>query len=154
MSENAFYNLEKRLNSLKSMLRHEQLKYGMYSFRKFKKELLLVLDAYKTHKSIFKAASSVGVDKNMAMNWFIQGLEGDPEFRDFYLSISKINGFEPQSHDDIISQVEEIKNAYDILAFEDSWVYTTHVDGEKVSIISGDLDQLKEKVKSKNLPLM
>ncbi len=154
MSENAFYNLEKRLNSLKSKLRHEQLKYGKYSFKKFKKELLLVLDAYKTHRSIFKAASSVGVDRNMAMNWFIQGLEGDPEFRDFYLSINRINGFEPQSHDDIVSEVEETKNEYDLSEFEGAWVYTTHVDGEKVSIISGDLNQLREKVKSKNLPLM
>lgn len=154
MSENAFYNLEKRLNFLKSKLRHEQLKYGIYSFNKFKKEVLLVLEAYKTHKSIFKAASSVGVDKNMAMKWFIQGMNGDPQFRDFYLTINKINGFKPQSQQDIISQVEDIKKAYDISVFEDAWVYTTHVDGEKVSIISGDLVSLRQRVKSRGLPLI
>lgn len=154
MSENAFYNLEKRLNSLKSKLRHEQLKYRIYSFNKFKKEVLLVLDAYKTHKSIFKAASSVGVDKNIAMKWFIRGMNGDPQFRDFYLAINKINGFKPQSQQDIISQVEDIKKTYDISVFENAWVYTTHVDGEKVSIISGDLDNLRQKVKSRGFPLI
>ncbi|WP_407455056.1 hypothetical protein [Methanobrevibacter sp.] len=154
MSENAFYNLEIRLNSLKSKLRHEQLKYGIYSFKKFKNELLLVLNAYKTHKSIFKAASSVGVDKNMAMKWFIQGMNGDSQFRDFYLAINEINGFKPKSQQDILSQVKDIKKAYDISVFDDVWVYTTHVDGEKISIISGDLDNLRQKVKSRGLPLI
>lgn len=154
MSEDAFYNLEKRLNSLKSKLRHEQLKYGIYSFNKFKKELLLVLNAYKTHRSIFKAASSVGVDKNIAMKWFIQGMNGDSQFRDFYLVINEINGFKPKSQQDILSQADEIKKTYDISKFEDAWVYTTHVDGEKVSIISSDLDNLRQKVKARGLPLL
>ena len=151
---NVLYTLQKRNNSLKSKLRHEQLKYGTYSFSKFKSELLLVLDAYRNHKSIFKAASSVGVDKDMAMRWFIQGMNGDSEFRDYYLTINRINGFTPQSHEDILSHVEETKKEYDISAFEDAWVYTTYVDGEKISIISGDLDQLRQKVKSRNLPLV
>ena len=154
MSEDAFYNLEMRINSLKSKLRHEQLKYGIYSFNKFKKELLLVIDAYKTHKSIFKAASSVGVDKNIAMKWFIQGMNGDSKFRDFYLAINEINGFKPKSQQDILSEVDEIKKAYDILKFEDAWVYISHVDGEKVSIISSDLDNLRQKVKARGLPLV
>lgn len=64
---NVVNTLQKRNNSLKSKLRHQQLKYGTYSFNKVNKELLLVLDAYKNHKSIFKAASSVGVNKDMAI---------------------------------------------------------------------------------------
>ena len=151
---NVLYTLQKRNNSLKSKLRHEQLKYRNYPFKKFKYGLALVLDAYKTHKSIFKAASSVGIDKNIAMKWFIQGMNGDPEFRDFYLTINKINGFKPQVLKGDGIQVEETKKEYDIVQIADSWVYTTHVDGEKVSIISGDSDQLKQKVKDRNLPLL
>ena len=154
MGENAFYNLEKRINSLRSKLRHEQLRSGAYSFKKSKKELLLVLDAYRTHKSIFKAASSVGVDKDIAMKWFIQGMDGDPEFREFYLMINEINGFKPQIRQDVRSQIEEIKNAYELSQIEGSWVYTTQMDGEKISIISGDLDNLRQKVKDRNLPLL
>lgn len=154
MSEDALNNLEKRLNLLKSKLRHEQLKHGTYPFRKSKDELLLVLDAYRTHNSIFKAASSVGIDGNVAMKCFFRGMSGDPEFRDFYLAISEINGFRPESHEDILSKVDEIRKSYDISSFDGSWVYTTCVDGEKISIISGNLDNLRQKVKARNLPLL
>lgn len=85
-------NLQERNNSLKSKLRHEQLKYGTYSFNKYKDESLLVLDAYEKHKSIFKAASSVGLDRDVVMKWFMRGMNGDPKFRPFYLSINNING--------------------------------------------------------------
>ena len=154
MNENALYNLEKRLNFLKSKLRHEQLKYGTYPFNKSKDVLFLVLDAYKTHKSIFKAASSVGVDKDMAMKWFIQGMNGNPGFRDFYLKINEINGFKLQSHDDAVADVDEIKQDYDIFQYGDAWIYTAIVDGEKISIISRNLDSLRQKVKDRNLPLL
>ncbi|MBE6509150.1 MAG: hypothetical protein E7Z77_07025 [Methanobrevibacter sp.] len=147
-------NLQERNNSLKSKLRHEQLKYGIYKFNKFKNESLLVLDAYENHKSIFKAASSVGVDKDIAMKWFIRGMEGDPRFRPFYLSIAKINGFRTRSHDEILSELNEIEKLYDIAIFEDAWVYTTQQDGIKISIISGNLDNLRQKVKARNLPLL
>ncbi|AMD17911.1 hypothetical protein TL18_07660 [Methanobrevibacter sp. YE315] len=151
---NVLNNLQKRNNSLKSKLRHEQLKYGNYSFKVSNKELLLVLDAYKTEKSLIKAASSVGVDKNIALNSYIQGRDGNPKFRPFYLAINDINGVEVSTHKDIISQVEEIENSYNLIAFDDAWVYTTHLDGEKISIISSDLDSLKKKVKDRNLPLV
>lgn len=144
--------LQKRNNSLKSKLRHEQLKYGAYSFNKFKNELRLVLDAYRTHKSLFKAASTVGVDRDIAMKWFIQGMNGDSEFREFYLTINRINGSISQSHDESLSQVEE-KEEYGISAFGDAWVYTTDVDGKRISIISSNRDQLRHMVKSRNLPL-
>lgn len=152
MSENAFYNLENRMNSLKSKLRHEQLKYGVYPFNKFKSELSLVLDAYRTHKSIFKAASSVGVDKDLAMKWFIQGMAGDPEFREYFLTINRINGFKLEIPEEDIPKDEE-KKAYDISQSGNAWVYTTDLNGEKLSIISSDLEQLRRKVMDRNLPL-
>ena len=147
-------NLQKRNNLLKSILRHDQLKHGVYSFKKYNKELMLVLNAYKTHKSIVKAASSVGVDKYAVLDCFIKGSNGNPEFRPFYLAINKINGFENHAYEDITSQVEEMEKSYEINKLEDSWVYTTLLDGEKVSIISGDLDSLRQKVKDKSLPLV
>ena len=152
MSENALYNLENRMNSLKSKLRHEQLKYGVYPFNKFKGELLLVLDAYRTHKSIFKAASSVGVDKDIAMKWFVQGMAGDSEFREYFLTINRINGFKTDIPQEAIPKAEE-KKAYDISQSGNAWIYTTDLNGEKLSIISGDLDQLMQKVRDRNLPL-
>ena len=147
-------NLQERNNSLKSKLRHEQLKYGTYSFNKYKDESLLVLDAYEKHKSIFKAASSVGLDRDVVMKWFMRGMNGDPKFRPFYLSINNINGVSTRSHEDILREVEEIDKMYEITSFEDAWVYTTEADGEKISIISGDLDNLRQKVKARNLPLL
>ncbi len=147
-------NLQERNNSLKSKLRHEQLKYGTYSFNKYKDESLLVLDAYEKHKSIFKAASSVGLDRDVVMKWFMRGMNGDPKFRPFYLSINNINGVSTRSHEDILREVEEIDKMYEITSFDDAWVYTTEADGEKISIISGDLDNLRQKVKARNLPLL
>ena len=146
-------NLQKRNDSLKSKLRHEQLKHGTYSFKRFNKEILLILGAYRSHKSILKAALSVGINKDIAMKWFIEGRKKDSEFRPFYLAINNINGFKFQEHEASIPQAEEIKKEYEISELGDSWVYTTYVDGEKISIISGDLDSLKDRVISQNLPL-
>ena len=42
---------------------------------------------------------------------------------------------------------------YIIAQYGDGWSYKTHVDGEKVFIISNELKTLKEKVKAKHLPL-
>ena len=68
----------------------------------------------------------------------------------FYLAINQLNGFNPI---EIIPEIKEIKNDYEISEFEDAWSYTTEVDGEKVSIVSGDLEHLKNIVRSRNLPL-
>jgi hypothetical protein len=65
---NALNSLQERNNNLKSKLLHEQLKYGNYKFKNFKNDSLLVLDAYRKHKSIFKAASAVGVERNLVLN--------------------------------------------------------------------------------------
>ena len=153
MLMNALANLQKRNNVLKSKLLHDRLKYGTYQFNALKKELLMVLNAYKLHKSLIKAAKTVGIDEYLAIEWFIEGQLGNPKFRGFYLGINRMNGFKPQTHYDIITDVEEIKKEFDISQIGNSWIYTTYVDGEKISIISGDLDQLRQKVKSRNLPL-
>lgn len=146
----ALTNLQKRNNILKSKLLHEQLKHGNYQFRHFKKESLLVLNAYKTYKSISKAASSVGVNKNLALNWFVRGGLGDSQFRGFYLAINDINGFKPRND---AMGIPKNKKRYSITQLGDAWCYITNIDGERISIISGDLDNLKLKVKSNNLPL-
>ena len=52
-----------------------------------------------------------------------------------------------------VKKIDVIENNdYEIESINGSWVYTTYVDGKKVSIISSDLKHLKEKVSSKNLP--
>lgn len=162
----ALCNLQKRNNVLKSKLLHEKLKYGNYQFNTYKKELLLVFNAYKTHKSLIKAADSVGVDKNVAIGWFIQGFSANPQFRGFYLGINHINRskprtvspqprevISPESKEIISSESKEVAKNYTISEFLNSCTYTTVVDGEKISIISRDLDTLKQLVRSKNLPI-
>ena len=142
--------LQKRNNNLKSRLLHEQLKHGLYLFNNRNNEYLLVLNAYKTHKSLFKAAQSVGIDNALVIKWFLEGRSIDSKFRGFYLAINQLNGFR---HVEIIPEIKELKKDYEISEFEDAWSYTTEVDGEKVSIVSGDLEHLKNIVRSRNLPL-
>ncbi len=156
------YNLNRKNNQLKSTLRQNQLKNGTYGFQYFKKEMLEVLNAYKTHKSIFKAASSVGVNPNMAMKWYGEGMAGNPSFRGFYLAVNDING--GHERDEVtfkkdlesVETVSENKNFegdYKISRYGDGWSYTTYVDGEKIFIISNELETLKEKVISRHLPI-
>jgi hypothetical protein len=136
---------------------HEQLKYGNYKFRNFKNESLLVLGAYRKHKSIFKAASNVNIDQNIVMDCYIQGLNGNPKFRGFSLAINEINNDNEVNINDENSKA--IKNneinveGCKISQYGDGWSYTTYVDGEKIFIISNELDDLKKKVKDQNLPL-
>ena len=159
-------DLQKRNNALKSKLLHNKLKYGTYHFNTFKREILLVLNSYKTHKSLIKASKTVGLDKNLAIEWFIEGLFGNPEFRGFYLAISQMDKFKPQTIspeveevispevEEVISpEVEEVVKNYTISEYFNSCVYTAEIDGEKISIISKDLDTLKQLVRSKNLPI-
>ncbi|WP_406536313.1 hypothetical protein [Methanobrevibacter sp.] len=146
---NALNRLQERNDNLKSKLLHEQLKYGNYKFRNFRSESLLVLGAYRKYKSIFKAASAVGINRNLVIKWFIQGQFGNPHYRDFYLGIQRINGFEPI---EVPDEVEEVKKDYILSEFDDAWTYTTFVDGKKISIISGNLDNLKAKIQAKDLP--
>lgn len=151
-------NLQRRNNILKSKLLQYKLKYGTFQFNTSKKELLLVLNSYKTHKSLIKAADSVGVDKNLAIDWFVEGQLGNPQFRGFYLAISQIGRFEPKTIFSDVEKVvspeakEDVKN-YTISEYLNSCVYTAEIDGENISFISRDLDTLKQVVKSKNLPI-
>lgn len=142
-------SLQKRNNNLKSRLLHEQLKHGLYLFNNRNKDYLLVLNAYKNYRSLFKAAQSVGVDNSLAIKWFLQGQSIDSKFRGFYLAINQFNEFKPI---EIIPEIKELKD-YEISEFGDAWSYTTEIDGEKVSIISGDLENLKDIVRSRDLPL-
>ena len=154
---NSLNQLNRKNNQLKSRLLQRQLMNRTYSFEYSKKEMLDVINAYKTHKSIFKAASSVGVDVGLAMKWYNQGSCGNPAFRGFYLAINDINegiGLdEPIKSDDQIIQNKSFDGDYKISQYGDGWSYTTYVDGEKIFIISNELDGLKEKVRARNLPL-
>ena len=170
----ALNNLQRRNNILKSKLLHDKLKYGTFQFNTFKKDLLLVLNSYKTHKSLIKAADIVGVDKNLVIDWFVEGQLGNPQFRGFYLVISQIGRFEPKTifsnvkevvspevdedwiggFEEVVSpEVDEVVKKYTISEYLNSCVYTAEIDDEKISIISRDLDTLKQVVKSKNLPI-
>ena len=160
MCEIALKNLQKRNNSLKSILLHEQLKHGNYQFKNFKRESLKILSEYKYHKSIFKAASNVGINHHIAIKWFIQGQRGNPHFRDFYCGISRINNLKEETDfkklsikDDSTSKISEFEDDYKISRYGDGWSYTTYADGKKIFLISNELDTLKKKVTDKKLPL-
>ena len=90
--------------------------------------------------------------------WFIQGQLGNPIFKDFYMTIANINNIKNR-YNDSNEPVEEIPvenpidGQYEISQYGDGWSYKTFVDGEKIFIISDDLKKLKDKVKSKRLPL-
>ncbi len=151
-------NLEKRNCVLKSQLIHEQLKYGNYSSQYFKRYGLTVLNEYKTHGSFFKAASIIGIPQRVIMTWYIQGQRGDPEFRNFYLAIEDINR-QNQKDDGAENDISDVKmdfkqdGEYIISEYGDGWSYKTYIDGEKIFIISNELETLKMKVRNKRLPL-
>jgi hypothetical protein len=149
--------LNRKNIQLNSKLLQKQLKHGNYSFEYSKKEMLEVLGAYKTHKSIFKAASSVNVDPNIAIMWYREGMRGNSLFRGFYLAVNKINDDEVFEgsivDDDADVQINDFDGDYKISQYGDGWSYTTYVNGEKIFIISNELETLKRKVKDKHLPL-
>ena len=140
---------------LKSKLLHEQLKCGNYSYKFFDGKLSLVLQEYKIHKSITKAAIKIGLNPNVVMKWFIEGQKGNPNFEVFYLGVARINNLNSEKVVLAENEDSEIvdKKDYTLESIGGSWVYTTFVDDEKVSIISSDLNHLKEKISNKNLPL-
>lgn len=159
--ENVLNNLQKRNDGLKSKLLKEQLKYNNYSFEYFKKYSNLIINEYKQDKSLLKAALNIGIDQQDVLNWYIQGQLGNPIFRSFYLTIEKINNNEkpqnPNVEDNEMSQETSAENTLDgefiISQYGDGWSYKTFINGEKIFIISNNLDDLKKKIKSKHLPL-
>jgi len=155
--ENVLNSLLERSNHLKSILIREQLKNNNFNFTYSEKYLSAVLNEYKIHKSIFKAASILRFDPNIILDWYIQGLAGNPKFRGFSLAINEINNGQlaqiVKNEPQIVENPEVIDGEYIISRYGDGWSYKTYVGGEKIFIISNELDCLKKKVKSKNLPL-
>ena len=167
MNDNALKYLEKRNDSLKSILLHQKLKHGEIPMDYYKKYSLNLLNEYKNSRSIVKSAESIGINHNIAMNWYIQGQLGNPQFRGFYLVITHINQSadlnSPCSSDvetavcETDSEQESVpkdfEGEYKISEYGDGWSYKTYVGGEKIFLISGKLDDLKRKVKDRNLPI-
>lgn len=151
MSTISFYeqliNLEKASNQLKSKLLHEQLKYGNYSYKNLEKEILLILNEYKINRSITKSASNLGISRTVAIKWYIEGQKGNSNFRLLSSGIMNINNRGNVVKDEVAGKDYELVNS------DGSWIYSTFVEGEKISIISSDLEHLKERIIEKNLPL-
>lgn len=160
-NQNVLNTLIKRNNSLKSKLISLQIQNDTYPFDYVRKYSMIVINEYKKHRSIFKSASNANIDYNTVLNWYIQGQLGNSKFRDFYLAIENINTETDVSikKDDSpviennADNVETLNGVYEISQYGDGWSYKTYVGGEKIFIISNDLDNLKKKVKAKNLPL-
>lgn len=161
MISSALKSLEKRNTSLKSKLLHEKLRHGEVPLTYYKKCSLNVLNEYKSSKSIFRSSRNVGIDPMVVMRWYVQGQLGNPRFRGFYLLIKSINDnsefrIEDDSPKYDISDENVSDNLggdYVISEYGDGWSYRTYVDGEKVFIISDDLENLKRKVMDRHLPL-
>ena len=156
-TESVFNSLQKRKNSLKFKLMHSKLKHGTYSFDNSRNDVLKVLNHYKKYGSFFKVSSIVGLTQNEIMNWYIQGLFDNPKFRGFSLVINEINKRNAGKIDDEPVRESETNfnqdDEYIISEYGDGWSYKTYVDGEKVFIISNDLENLKRKVKDRHLPI-
>ena len=144
-------DLQKRNNSLKSKLRHQQLKYNNFSYRYYKKYSLLIINDYKKHKSLYIAALNNNLDYNVVFEWFIQGQLGNSKFRGFYLAVKNITG--DVQKDNYSNSMVELDEDYVISQYGDGWSYKAYRDGEKIFIIANEIDDLKNKIKSKNLPI-
>ena len=156
-TENVLNSLQKRKNSLKFQLVHSQLKHGTYSFDYSRKYLLTVLNLYRNYGSFFKASSVVGLAQNDIMKWYIQGQMGNPRFRGFFLAVNEINRKNAIKIDDEVIQESETgfnqDDCHVISEYGDGWSYKACVEGERIFLISDDLENLKRKVKDRNLPL-
>ena len=152
-------SLQKRNDSLKSKLFREQLKYGNYSFGYFEKYAKLLLNDYKQTGSLLKSSLNVGLGQLDALNWYVQGQMGNELFRQFSLEIDGINNIAVPKEKIVEEATREIFSEtssdgdYTISQYGDGWSYKTFNNGEKIFLISSDLDKLKDKVKSRHLPL-
>lgn len=164
MFSSTLKSLEKRGISLKSKLLHEKLRRGEVPLTYYKKCSLNVLNEYRNTGSIFKSSMNIGIDPVVVMKWYIQGQLGNPHFRGFYLIIKNINdnsefmidedSLESDIADDVGQSIpNDPEGDYVISEYGDGWSYRTYIGGEKVFIISEDLQTLKRKVRDRNLPL-
>ncbi|WP_458454695.1 hypothetical protein [Methanobrevibacter sp.] len=155
--EDVLNSLQKKNNSLKSKLLKTQLKYGNFSLQYYEKYSGLVLEEYRHEKSLFKSALKFNIDPKEVLNWYSQGQLGNPRFQKFYREINKINSISSQNtqipENAKTSKPETMDGEYMISQYGDGWSYKTFVDGEKIFIISDELESLKQKVKSRHLPL-
>ena len=154
-------NLQQRNNSLKSKLLHEQIKCDNYSFEYFQKYSSIMLDEYRKHGSFYNASANMGIDYDTVINWYVQGKMGNPVFSEFSKSIDNVNELlnrqdnsndcdvEPQD----ASKDKHFEGDYNISQYGDGWSYKTFIEGEKIFIISDDLNALKDKVRTRHLPL-
>lgn len=155
--EKSLVYLQNKNNSLKSQLLHEQLKYDNYQFNYYKKYSMQILTEYKKSKSLYKAALKVGIDYKTVMNWFIQGQITDSIFKPFNLVITQMNANFKDSTFEIKNEIppqnDEFDGEYVISKYGDGWSYKTFIDGDKVFVISNNLETLKKKVQDKHLPI-
>ncbi|MBP3227119.1 MAG: hypothetical protein J6M08_09460 [Methanobrevibacter sp.] len=154
-------NLQERNNALKSKLLHEQIRFDNYSFGYFHKYSSIILNEYREHKSLCIASQNVGVNHEDVINWYVQGQLGNPIFNEFSTSIDMINDYVVQNEDfdgennDFQDDLKDdsCEGSFEISQYGDGWSYKTFRDGEKIFIISNDLETLKNKVRTKHLPL-
>ncbi|WP_405306371.1 hypothetical protein [Methanobrevibacter sp.] len=98
----------------------------------------------------------MGISQLEILNWYVQGIMENPKFRGFSLAINEINKNEMKfSCEEVVSDEIRLDDEGDYMISEygDGWSYKTYIDGEKIFIISDDLETLKKKVKDKCLPL-
>ena len=100
---------------------------------------------YEKDKSLIRACLNNDLNTSNVINAYVQGSLGNPGFREFYMAINRINNpdFEVKT---------EPANEYTLENEGFSWIYTTVIDGEKISLISSDYERLSKKIKDRNLP--
>jgi len=159
MKNNTQYaHLQRKNNSINTKLIHNQIQSKNYTFKYYKKYSSLIIKEYKQHKSLFKASQIIGIDYNIVINWYVQGQLNNPKFRGFYLLINEINQnsntkSETKNPTQIEQKPEIPEDKYVLSEYGDGWSYKTYIDGEKIFIISNELETLKKKIKKKQFPL-
>ena len=147
MNDDFLKDLEKRGNNLNSRLIHDELKYDNYDYKNYKKQSLIFIKQYQKSKSFYRTCLETGINQRMAWNWFIQGQMNNPIFRGFYLAIKNSS-----KTSEVIAE-DKCDEEYVISEYGDGWSYKTYINGEKIFIIANELEDLKNKVKAKHLPL-
>ena len=116
----------------------------------------------------FSAVGSVGPIINLLIGFFL-GLSSGAGVvisqyygaKKYVTSIDMINDYVVQNEDfdgennDFQDDLKDdsCEGSFEISQYGDGWSYKTFRDGEKIFIISNDLETLKNKVRTKHLPL-